>query len=57
VTQEQGREYFQILPKPVENPITPDFVAKGIVLLQAQKRLVSATPALGAGPALAKARG
>jgi integrase len=57
VTQDQGREYFQILPKPVENPIAPDFVAKGIVLLQAQKRLVSATPALGAGPALAKARG
>lgn len=47
VTQEQGREYFQLLPKPVENPIKPDFVAKGIVLLQAQKRLVSATPALG----------
>ena len=47
VTQEQGREYFQILPRPVENPITPDFVAKGIVLLQAQKRRLSATPALG----------
>jgi hypothetical protein len=57
MTPEQGREYFQMLPKPVENPIAPDFVAKGIVLLQAQKRLVSATPALGAGPALAKARG
>jgi hypothetical protein len=48
VTQEQGREYFQIFPKPVENPIRPEFVAKGIVLLQAQKRLVSATPIFGA---------
>jgi len=50
VTQDQGREYFQILPKPVENPIAPDFVAKGIVLLQAQKRLVSGNSCSGGWP-------
>ena len=44
VTQDQGREYFQILPTPVENPIRPEFVAKGIVLLQAQKRLTLVNP-------------
>ena len=38
-TQEDGREYFAILPKKVDQPILPEVEAKGIVKIQANRRL------------------
>lgn len=37
VTQEMGRRYFEILPKPVKSPIRPEYRARGIIFQQAAK--------------------
>ncbi len=37
VTQQEGRKYFSILPKPVSHPIRPAVIARGIVAQQASK--------------------
>ena len=43
VTQAMGNAYFQIQPRPVAKPITPEFKPTGIVLRQMQRRSVSET--------------
>ncbi len=40
-TQEDGREYFSVLPEKVSQPILPEVEAKGIVKIQANQRLAA----------------